>query len=109
MVRKLKLFSVLRIGMFIPDPGSEFFPSRIQGQKDTPASKNGGILTQKIVSKLLEMGSGMFGGFVQNPDPGSKGKKCTGSAILLFKQKFVQLLIYETCVWDLHGSCYFVG
>jgi hypothetical protein len=41
--------------MFIPDPGSEFFPSRIQGQRDPripdpgSASNSSSILTQKIV------------------------------------------------------------
>jgi hypothetical protein len=51
----------------IPDPnffhpGSEFFHSG-------SASKNLGILTQKIVSKF------------SNPDPGSRGQKGTGSRI----------------------------
>jgi hypothetical protein len=50
--------------MFIPDPGYEFFQSRIQGQKDPwipdspPASRNLSILTRKIVSKLPEYDPG---------------------------------------------------
>jgi hypothetical protein len=88
--------------MFIPDPGSEFFPSRIQGQKGSPASKNGGILTQKIVSKLLEMGPGCSAGSSQIRIPDQKVKNAPDPQFYFFKQKFVQLLMYETCVWDLH-------
>ncbi len=55
--------------MFILDPGSEFFPSKTQGQKDPgfgPAAKNLSILTQKIVSKLSKIWSGLF---IPDPDP----------------------------------------
>ncbi len=66
--------------MFIPDPGSEFFPSRIQGQKipgSASASRNLSILTQKIVSKLSEIWSRMIIpdpdlDFLHIPDPGVK-------------------------------------
>ncbi len=52
--------------MFIPGPGYEFYPFRIQGQKDASgsASKNLIILTQKIFWALKI--SGMF-----IPYPGS--------------------------------------
>ncbi len=65
-------------GMFIPDPGTEFFPSRIPDHKDSritkipgsrvaSASKNLSILPQKIVSRLSEIWSGMF---IPDPDTG---------------------------------------
>jgi hypothetical protein len=46
---------------FIPDPGSEFFHLG-------SASKYLSIITQKIVSKLSEILSGLF---IPDPDPGS--------------------------------------
>ncbi len=53
-------------GMFFPDPGSEFFLSRIQGQKDSRIRIRieEFTLSQKIVSKLLEIWS-------KNIHPGS--------------------------------------
>jgi hypothetical protein len=48
--------------------GSEFFPSRVKNIQDPgsgSASKNLSILIKKMVSKLLEIWSGMF-----IPDPG---------------------------------------
>jgi hypothetical protein len=94
-------------GIFIPDPGSEFFhpvPGSLldPGSKRFPdpesgfasASKNLSIFTQKIVSKISEKLSGMFvpdpdldffypsqipdPGVKKAPDPGS------GSATLVF-------------------------
>jgi hypothetical protein len=55
--------------MFILDSRSEFFPSRIQGQKESGyliriCIKELSFLTQKIISKLSEIISGMF-----IPDP----------------------------------------
>jgi hypothetical protein len=66
---------VLRIRDVIPDPN--FFPARIH-------IKEFKILTQKIVSKLSELLSGLFipdtdPGFLTIPDPGVK--KGTGSRI----------------------------
>ncbi len=55
-------------GMFIPDPGSEFYPSliRIFSIRDPgSASKNLSILNQKFVSKLSEIWSGLF---IPDPD-----------------------------------------
>ncbi len=65
-----------RVRIFsIPDPGS--------------ASKNWSILTQKLVSKLSEIWSGLFRigirdpnpDFLRIPDPRSRGQKGTGSRI----------------------------
>jgi hypothetical protein len=48
-------------GMFIADPGSEFFPSRILDKKDFripdphPHKRMLSIVTQKIVSRLSEI------------------------------------------------------
>ncbi len=64
------------------DPGSQ-----IQGQKDSgSASKNFSILTQKVVSTLSEIWSGLFIpdpdlDFLSILDPGSRGQKGTGSRI----------------------------
>jgi hypothetical protein len=66
--------------MFVPDPGSEFFPSRIQGQTDSRIRiriKEFKYLTQKIVFKLSEIWSKMF---IPDPDPKSRGQKGTESA-----------------------------
>jgi hypothetical protein len=65
-------------GMFIPDPRSEFFPSRIRIfpiPDPGSATKNLSILTQEIVSKLSEIRSGLFipdqdPDFLPIPDPG---------------------------------------
>jgi hypothetical protein len=79
-------------------PGSEFFPSRIQDQKNSwiPGSRSGSaskilsILTQKIVSKLSEIWSKIFIpdpdpdpnlDFLHILDPGSRGQKGTGSRV----------------------------
>jgi hypothetical protein len=76
--------------MFIPDTGSEFFPSRIPDPGPRVrkisgsririhiASKNLIILFQKNVTKLSEIKSGMFipdpdHDFLTIPDPGSRG------------------------------------
>ncbi len=82
--------------MFIQDPGSEFFPSRITDPESKrfpdhgsgSASKKFCILTQKIVSKISEIRSGMF---IPELDLGSgsrffypsqiQGPKGTGSRI----------------------------
>ncbi len=64
-------------GIFIPDPGSEFFPSRIPDPSffhHGSTSKSSSILTQKIVTKLSEMASGLFipvpdSDFLPIPDP----------------------------------------
>jgi hypothetical protein len=57
-------------GMFILVPGSEFFSIPDSGSFSIPdpgsASKNLSILTQKIVSKLSEIQSGLF---IPDPDP----------------------------------------
>jgi hypothetical protein len=60
-----------RIRLFsITDPGSEFFPS---------GSNNLSILTQKMVSKLLEIFSGLFipdaGSFFTHPRSRIQGSK----------------------------------
>jgi hypothetical protein len=80
-------------GMFIPDPGSEFFPSRIRFfsiPDPGSASKNLSIYSilnkKKWFSKLSEIWSGLF---ILDPDPyflhiqdlGSRGQKGTGSRI----------------------------
>ncbi len=44
--------------MFIPDPN--FFPSRIQGKKDSRIPEEIKYLIRNIVSKLSEILSGMF-------------------------------------------------
>ncbi len=84
--------SVLRIWEVYP--GSEFFPFRIPGQKDSgsripdpyPHQRIEVFLTQKIVCKLSEIWSGMFipdpvygSWFLPIPDPGYRGQKGTGS------------------------------
>ncbi len=51
-------------GMFIPDPGSEFFSSRILDAGSV--SKNLSILTQKIAFKLSEIWYGSV--FIPDPD-----------------------------------------
>jgi hypothetical protein len=88
----LRFQSVLRIRDVYP--GSEFFPSRIEGQKDSGyASKNLSILTQKIVSKLQKYDPDCSSRiripdpdpgscFLPILDPGSRGQKGTGSATL---------------------------
>ncbi len=56
-------------GMFISDPGSEFFPCRIPDPNffnPGSASKNIRIITQKTVSKLSEI---WFGWFTPEQDP----------------------------------------
>jgi hypothetical protein len=66
----------------IPDPGSEFFPSRILD----PLKRIQVFEPKKIVSKLLEI---LFGLFIADPDPdfltildpGSRGHKGTRSRI----------------------------
>jgi hypothetical protein len=70
----IELPGVADPGMFIPDPRSEFLPSRIQGQKD-PGTRIQGkkkklcIFNPKIVSELSEIWSGMF---IPDSDPGSE-------------------------------------
>jgi len=74
-------------GMFIPDPGSEFFPSWIRNfsiSNSGSSSKNLSIFTQKIVSKLSETWSGLFipdPDFLPIPDHRSRGPKGTRSRI----------------------------
>ncbi len=81
-------------GMFIPDLGSEFFPSRIPdpGSKNhrilDPDSYPHRILTQKIVSRLSEIWSKIIipdpspgSWFLPIQDPESRGQKGTGSRI----------------------------
>jgi hypothetical protein len=70
-------------GIFIPDPGTESFSSRIR------IHPHQSILTQKIVSKLSEICSRVFIpdldlDFLPIPDPGVKNKKAPdpGSATL---------------------------
>ncbi len=63
----------------IPDPWSEFFPSRIR-------IKEFKYLTRKIVSKFSEIWSELFipdpdPDFLPIPDPGSRGQQSTGSRI----------------------------
>ncbi len=75
--------------MFIPDTGSEFFPCQIPDPNffhPGSASKNSCMLTQKMVSKLSEIWSVLFipnpdHDFLPIPDPGSRGRKGTGSRI----------------------------
>ncbi len=62
---------VLWIRMFIPDPGSDFLPSRILDPNFYQSGsriciKNLIILTKKMVSKLKEMWYGLF---TPDPDP----------------------------------------
>ncbi len=52
--------------MFIPGPGSEFFPSRIPNTIFFIPDPHQRTLTQKIFSKLWEIWSGMF---IPDPDP----------------------------------------
>ncbi len=82
-------------GMFIPDPGSDFFPSRIRTVSipdPGSSSKNLSILTPKkakeMVSKLQKIWSGLFipdpgsGCWLSPiPDPGYRGQKGTQSRI----------------------------
>jgi hypothetical protein len=90
-----------RPGMFIPYPGYEFFFSIPDtGSKrfriPDPYQRIQVFLTQKFVSKLSEIWSGMFildpdlvfftsripdPGIEKAPDPGSRGQKGTGSRI----------------------------
>jgi hypothetical protein len=88
--KKRILLAVLLIsGMFIPDPGSEFFPFRIRIffiSEPGFATKDLSILTQKNLSKLSETLSGLFilipdPDFLPIPDPGSRGLKGSGSRI----------------------------
>jgi hypothetical protein len=68
-VREVYPGSWIRI-FSIPDPGSG----------STFTSKNLSILTQKIVSKLSEIWSGMF---ITDPEPGLKKAPDPGSATLI--------------------------
>ncbi len=77
------VFPGSRIRIFsIPDPG--YRVEKIPDPGSGTASKNLSILTQKIVSKLLEILSRMF---IPDPDldffthPGSRNQKGTGSRI----------------------------
>ncbi len=68
----------------IPDPN--FFHSAFEFFDPRSASKNISILTQKFVSKLSEISSGLFTPdldpyFLPIPDPGSRGQKGTWSRI----------------------------
>ncbi len=70
--------------MFVPDPDSEFFPSLIQGQKDSwilDAHQEFKYLNPKIVSKLSDYDPGCSSRirvpdpdleFLPIPDPGVK-------------------------------------
>jgi hypothetical protein len=82
--------------MFIPDPGTEFFLSRIQGQKGSRiriSIKNLSNLTKKIFSKLSKICFGMFIpdpdlDFLPIPDPEVKKAPDPGSGTLV---RFVTL------------------
>jgi hypothetical protein len=79
--------------MFIPDPGSNFFPSRIRIvsiQDSGYASKNLSILTQKnkwfLSSRKYDPGCSspiLDPDFLPIPDPGVKKAPDPGSATLL--------------------------
>ncbi len=75
------------LSVFISDPGSDFFPSRIRMFSiPDPHQKNLSIFTPKMVSQLSEIWSGLFipdpdPDFLHIPDPGSRGQKGTGSWI----------------------------
>jgi hypothetical protein len=75
-------------GMFIPGPGSEYIPFRIQGQKDTHPAE---ALRSKSVLR-----SGMF---IPDPNfhPGSRVKKIpdpgSGSASKTFKYFLTQKIV----------------
>ncbi len=80
-----------RSGMLIPYPGSgiRIFPSRIYGQNHSRICiRTKDFFSQKIVSKLSEIWSGMFIpdlylDFLPVLDPGSRGQKGgSGSATL---------------------------
>jgi hypothetical protein len=60
--------------MFIPDPGSEFFPSRIPDPHLTIYGKY--FNPKKIVSKHSEIGSGLF---IPDLDPGFHPSRIQGS------------------------------
>jgi len=90
-------------GMFIPDSGSECFPSRILYPNifhPGSASNNISILTQKIGFSASKICAGLF---IPNPDPiflhvsepGSGGQKGTRSRIRPHNTVFVVKL---TCV-----------
>ncbi len=87
-------FQMLRIygsGMFITDPGSNFCPSRIlePGSKDSgswirPWTKNISIITPKKFLSSCKYDlpcSFWIRIFFPIPDPGSRGKRGTGSCI----------------------------
>ncbi len=94
-----------RILMFsIPDPGSEFFPSRIPG----PHQRVWVFEPQKMISKLSKIRSGFFildpdPDFLPIPDPRSRGRKGTGSRIRTTSEQHVgnklspQLCIAQHC------------
>ncbi len=93
--------------MFIPDPGSEYCPSKIRTfsiPDHGSASKNWSVLTKKMVSKLSVMWSGLFipdpdPDFLPIPDPGSRGQKGTGSRIRI---RNTLLWIPYPAKWRLH-------
>ncbi len=82
--------------MFIPDPGNEFFHPGSQIH----------IKDQKIVSKLLEIWSGLSipdsdPDFLPIPDPGSRVQKDPGSRIrntgliFMYYYRYIILLILD--------------
>jgi hypothetical protein len=83
-------------------PGSYFFPFQIPGQNFFHPGSRIRIkelnLTQKLVSKLSEIWSGLFRigirdpnpDFLPNPDPGSRGQKGTGSRIRNTLHRYAQ-------------------
>ncbi len=86
---------MLRIrDFFIPDPNFLHPGSQIPDPES--ASKNLSILTQKIVYKHSEIWSGLF---IQDPDPGYRGQKSTGSRIRICKTGNKLSLTKGSCPW----------
>jgi hypothetical protein len=89
---------VLRIRDVYPESRSKFFPSRIQGQKDSRIRIR--------IKELSIVSNGMFISdpdldFLPFPDPGSRGQKGTvsrpgsGSATLISSVSFSQIFIFS--------------
>jgi hypothetical protein len=91
VLRIRDVYPGFRIRIFsIPDPGVK----KIPGSGTASASKNLSILTQKCVSKLSEISSGMFIpdpdlDFLPIPDPEIKKTPDPGSGSAILKQVFL--------------------
>jgi len=90
------------VWLFIPDPGSNFFPSRIPYPNffhPGSASKNLSILTPKMVSKRWEIWSGLF---IPDPDPAFFPSRIQGSKMHLIPGPDPQH-------WKLRYTLYFLS